>query len=136
MGISARDMDAIADRFFDAVTRGDIAAVGACYDEGIRVWHARDNAETTKTQNLELLTAFFNMSKERHYDVLSRQCFDTGFVQEHVCRGVKTDGSEFSVPVGFFCSVNDTGLITRIAEYNNSSKSPMKGFHQADGFKK
>jgi ketosteroid isomerase-like protein len=136
MGFSKQDMDAIANRFFDAVTRGDIKAVGDCYAEDIHVWHARDGADTTKKQNLDLLTVFFNTSKERHYDVMSRKFVDDGFIQEHVCWGVKTDGSKFSVPVGFFCTVNDKGLITRIAEYNNASQSPMKDFHQEDGFKK
>jgi ketosteroid isomerase-like protein len=135
MPLTAKDMDAIADRFFDAVTRGDIEAVDACYDEDIHVWHARDNADTTKKQNLELLSVFFGLSTERHYDVLARHCFDTGFVQEHVCWGVKTDGSKFRVPVGFFCTVNDKGLITRIAEYNNAASSPMRDFHQQDGFR-
>lgn len=135
MALSAKEVEAVANRFFDAVTRGDIAAVGNCYADDIHVWHARDEADTTKQQNLELLTIFFKTSRTRHYDVLSRHCYDGGFVQEHVCWGEKTDGSRYRVPVGFFCSVNDKGLITRIAEYNNAAQSPMKDFHQEDGFK-
>ena len=136
MALPAKDVEAVANKFFDAVTRGDIKAVDACYDEGIHVWHARDDADTTKKQNIELLTIFFATSKTRTYDVLSRHCYDGGFVQEHVCWGEKTDGTKYRVPVGFFCSVNEKGLITRIAEYNNAASSPMKDFHQEDGFKK
>ncbi len=47
--------DQFAASFFDAIERGDIDAVAACYAEDVVIWHNTDAVETSKAQNLKTL---------------------------------------------------------------------------------
>lgn len=125
--------EAIADRFFAAVENGDLDAVTALYHPDIRVWHSRDEADTDLEQNAELLRMFFARVSNRRYEIVRRHVFDGGFVQEHVTHGTMADGSVMRLPVCFLCHIGEDGRITRIAEYLDSSKSPLSGVvqHQA-----
>lgn len=123
-------IEAVANRFFAAVEAGDLEAVTATYHPDIRIWHSRDQADTDIEQSKELLSAFFSRIPDRRYEVLTRQFFDGGFVQEHVVHGTMPDGSRLQLPVGFLCHVDEEGRILRIAEYCDSGKSPLKGLVQ------
>ncbi|KCZ88862.1 nuclear transport factor 2 family protein [Hyphomonas johnsonii] len=120
----------IADQFFAAVESGDLDALVANYHPDVRIWHSRDEADTDIAQSKELLSVFFERVSERKYEILRREYFDGGFVQEHVVHGVMQDGSRFKLPVGFLCHVDENGLIRRIAEYCDSNKSPLRGLRQ------
>lgn len=123
---------AIADSFFAAVEAGDLDAVTAHYHPDARIWHSRDEADTNVAQNRELLRMFFARVANRRYEIVRRHVFDGGFVQEHVVHGHFTDGSVMRVPVCFLCHIDGDGRITRIAEYLDSSKSPLRGVVQHD----
>ncbi|RIA37952.1 ketosteroid isomerase-like protein [Hephaestia caeni] len=125
--------EAIANRFFAAVEAGDLDAVVAMYAPDVRIWHSRDEADTDIEQSKELLQLFFSRVSNRRYEVVRRHVFDGGFVQEHVTHGTMADGSAMRLPVCFLCHLDATGRITRIAEYLDSSKSPLRGVvqHQA-----
>lgn len=127
------ETEAIANRFFAAVEEGDLATVLSMYHPDVRVWHSRDEADTDMEQNKELLRAFFAKVSDRRYEVIRRHVFRGGFVQEHVTHGMMADGSMMRLPVCFLCHLDDTGRVIRIAEYLDSSKSPLRDMvqHQA-----
>ncbi len=45
----------LADRFFAAISRGDLAEVGALYAPDAVVWHNYDDVEQTREQSVRLL---------------------------------------------------------------------------------
>lgn len=122
--------EAIADRFFAAVEAGDLDTVTSLYHPDVRVWHSRDEADTDIEQSKALLRMFFSRVSDRRYEIVRRHVFDGGFVQEHVTHGTMADGSVMRLPVCFLCHLDDDGRITRIAEYLDSSRSPLRGVVQ------
>ncbi len=116
----------IANRFFAAVEAGDLETVTSFYHPDVRIWHSRDEADTDIHQSRELLQLFFSRVSNRRYEIVRRHFFDGGFVQEHVTHGVMADGSAMRLPVCFLCHLDDDGRIVRIAEYLDSSKSPLR----------
>ena len=131
MGLNGEQMEALANRFFAAVEAGDLDAITALYHPDVRIWHNRDEADTDIEQSKELLALFFDRVSDRRYEVKRRHTFEGGFVQEHVTHGMMQDGTKMRLPVCFLCHVDDDGRITRIAEYVDATKSPLKGLVQA-----
>lgn len=125
-------IEAIANRFFAAVEAGDIEGIVSHYHPDVRIWHARDEADTDIAQSRELMKVFFARVPDRRYELLRRHTFDGGFVQEHIVHGTLPDGSILRLPVCFICHLDADGRILRIAEYFNAAKSPLKGIVQHD----
>lgn len=124
-------LTALADRFFAAVEAKDSAAATALYHPDVRVWHSRDEAETDLRQNREVLDLFFARVRDVRYEVVRRELFAGGFLQEHVVQGTLNDGTTFRLPVGFLCRVDEDGRIVRIAEYCDGARSPLRGVDQS-----
>ncbi len=130
--MQSEQIEAIANRFFAAVEAGDLDTIIAMYHPDVRIWHARDEADTNATQSKELLQIFFSRVSSRRYEIVRRHFFEGGFVQEHIVHGTTADGSTLRLPVCFLCHLDDDGRIVRIAEYFNAAKSPLKGVVQHD----
>lgn len=123
-------MQALADRFFDAVGRGDLDAGAACYAPQVMVWHSRDEAWTDLAQNLELIGLFFEQMPDWRYEIERRFYTPDGFVQQHVVHGTG-NGRTIRLPVCFVAMV-ENGLIVRMWEYFNAAGSPLAGVVQDD----
>jgi ketosteroid isomerase-like protein len=108
---------AVADRLFSAIEAGEVDTVAAMWSDDVTVWHTGDGRTRDKTRALRVIRWFVAASTDRHYDVLSRQVFDGGFVQQHVLHGTAIDGTPYSVRVAIVVEVGADGLITRINEY-------------------
>lgn len=106
----------LAERFFDAIERGDIDAVGSIYAEDAVIWHNYDAAETTRAENLDILAEFIARTSSRHYEDRRVHEFDGGFVQQHTLRLVGTSGSERRVHTAIVCRVVDDRIV-RLDEY-------------------
>lgn len=130
MGVDGQAIEALANRFFAAVEAGDLETLTALYHPDVRIWHSRDEADTDLKQSQELLSLFFERVSDRRYEIVRRHTFDGGFVQEHITHGTMKDGSRMALPVCFICHVDSEGRITRIAEYFDATKSPLKGLEQ------
>lgn len=130
MGLEHQKIEDMANRFFGAIEKGSLEDVISHYHPDVRIWHSRDEADTDVEQSKQLLTAFIERVPERRYEIVRRHIFDGGFVQEHVVHGTMADGSKMRLPVCFLCHVDDNGKITRIAEYLDSGKSPMRDIKQ------
>ncbi len=107
----------VADRLFTAIEAGDVAAVAAMWSEDVSVWHAGDNRPSGKERAIRVIEWFVGATADRRYDVLDRQFFPGGFVQQHLLHGTTRSGAPYSLRVGIIIRVGRDALITRIDEY-------------------
>jgi ketosteroid isomerase-like protein len=114
------DTQALAKRFFDAVERGDIDTLHACYAPEARIWHNTDALEQTRDENSETLRGFVRRIPSRTYAQRRLFVFDGGFVQQHALEGVRQDGVKVRLPACIVCQV-EGGRITRLDEYFDSA---------------
>lgn len=117
-----RTADDIADRLFTAIERGDVDAVREVYAPDVVVWHNHDGIEETREQNLVVLSWVVANLTDRAYEEVRRQPTPTGFVQQHVLRFTRADGSRQEIPACIVVTCDlDAGLITRLDEYLDSA---------------
>ena len=114
--------DEIATRLFAAIEAGDVEAVRAVYDPAAVVWHGNDGVEQTVAQNIRTLSWVIDNLADRRYEEVRRQPTPTGFVQQHVLRFTRGDGTRQEIPACLVVACDlDAGTITRIDEYLDSA---------------
>jgi ketosteroid isomerase-like protein len=107
----------VADRLFDAIGRSDIATVRQLFGEDVLVWHSGDTRDSAKERASRIIDWFITATTERRYEILDRQFFDGGFVQQHVLHADGHNGASIHMRVCIVIKVGTDGLITRIDEY-------------------
>jgi ketosteroid isomerase-like protein len=107
----------VADALFSAIEHGDGTALAALWADDIVVWRLGGGRERDKTRALAVLEWFVAITVERRYEVLDRQFFDGGFVQQHLLHARGRAGTELRFRACLVVRVGDDGLITRIDEY-------------------
>ncbi|CRZ15487.1 nuclear transport factor 2 family protein [Mycolicibacterium neworleansense] len=110
-------VDDVAHRLFDAIERGDTAGVAQLWADDVAVWHAGHTRDNDRTRALKVIAWFVDATRERRYEVLDRQFFDGGFVQQHVLHAGARDGTLIALRVCIVIKVGTDGLIHRIDEY-------------------
>src|SRR5690348_8018413 len=103
-------VDGVAHRLFDAIERGDKTAVAQLWADDVSVWHAGDTKDNDRTRALKVIDWFINATSERHYEVLDRQFFDGGFVQQHVLHAGASGGTLIALRVCIVIKVGTDGL--------------------------
>jgi ketosteroid isomerase-like protein len=117
--MSITDAEAIADvadRLFDAIENSDIALLQEMWNDDIVVWKVADR-ERDKERALRVITWFVNTTTDRRYEILDRQLFDGGFVQQHILHANGRNGGSISMRVCIVIKLGANGLISRIDEY-------------------
>ncbi|MBK9544437.1 MAG: nuclear transport factor 2 family protein [Dehalococcoidia bacterium] len=112
----------LCDLFFAAISRGDIDAVRAIYAPDAVIWHNDEKAEQTPDRNLKVLGWVTRNIKDMRYEEVRRHETPTGFVEQHVLRGVAPNGAPLEIPACIVCEVRD-GRITRLDEYLDSAQT-------------
>ena len=112
----------LCEQLFSAIMRGDIDAVRAIYAPDAVIWHNNDQIEETPERNLRVLGWVAKNIKDLRYEEMRRHETATGFVQQHVLRGIAPNGTELEVPACIVCEVTD-GQITRLDEYLDSAQT-------------
>ncbi len=107
----------VAQRLFAAIEGGDADAVAALWDDDVLVWKSAEPQEQVKTRALRVIFWFMDATTERRYEILDRQFFDGGFVQQHVLHATGRNGGSISMRVCIVIKVGANGLISRIDEY-------------------
>jgi ketosteroid isomerase-like protein len=121
-------VDGVADRLFDAIERGDTAAVEAMWADDVLVWHSGDRQDNDRARALRVIFWFVGHTTQRRYEVLDRRLFGDGFVQQHVLHATGTNGKPIAMRVCIVIIVRDDGLITRIDEYfDPADMAPLLG---------
>ena len=117
----------VADRLFGAIERGDTALVEELWDDDIVVWKVADR-DRDRERALRVIAWFVDRTTDRRYEVLDRQFFDGGFVQQHILHADGRSGGSISMRVGIVIKVGANGLIRRIDEYFDPAEiAPLLG---------
>jgi len=111
-----RDMDAFANRFFDAIERADIDAVEQAYAPDVEYRINFMPGVQGLEMILDMVRIFHQKVKNLHYDVESREFFPGGFVQRCKIMGELASGEALAVPLCLILYVED-GRIVRLYEY-------------------
>ena len=116
-GEAARqDIDALANRFFDAIERADIDAVEQAYAPDVEYWINVTGENLGLDAILEMVRLFSHKVKGLHYDVESREFFPGGLVQRCKIKGELASGEALAVPLCLVIYV-ENGRIARLYEY-------------------
>jgi ketosteroid isomerase-like protein len=113
---SARNSD-IADRMFFAIEVGDGATLAGLWSDDVTVWRLGGGPARDKARALKVIAWFVDSTTDRRYEVLDRQVFLGGFVQQHTVHAADTTGTPLSFRACLVVKVSVDGLITRIDEY-------------------
>ena len=113
-------MTEVADRLFTAIEAGDLDEVRALYAPDAVIWHNTDGAEQTVEQNLRVLRWVVDHLADRRYEEVRRSPTPTGFVQQHVLRCTRDDGTRVEVPACLVVTCAG-GRIVRLEEYLDSA---------------
>jgi ketosteroid isomerase-like protein len=119
--MSANESLEVADKFFAAIPRGDLAAVRALYAPGAEIWHNHDGVTQDAAANLRVLEWVVRNISGLRYEDVRRSATPTGFVQQHVLRGTAPNGKPLEIPACIVCRV-EGGRITRLDEYLDSAQ--------------
>ncbi len=112
----------VAEQLFDAIARSDIAAVRRLFDDDVLVWHSGDTRDSAKERASRVIDWFINATTSRRYEILDRQFFEGGFVQQHILHADGRNGGSIHMRVCIVIKVGANGLITRIDEYFNPAE--------------
>jgi hypothetical protein len=74
----------------------------------------RDN---DKERALKVLRWFIDVSTQRRYEIVDRQLFTDGFVQQHILHATGRNGGSIALRVCIVIKLGINGLISRIDEY-------------------
>ena len=107
----------VANRLFGAIERGDYDTVDGMWADDVTVWHTGDSQDNDRVRALKVIRWFINVTTSRSYEILDRQYFDGGFVQQHVLRARRSDDVSIEMRVCIVIKVDAKGRITRIDEY-------------------
>jgi ketosteroid isomerase-like protein len=107
----------VADRLFAAIESGDADTVEKMWDDDVLVWKSAEPEDQVKTRALRVIFWFMGTTTERRYEILDRQFFDDGFVQQHILHATSRKGGSIALRVCIVIKVGANGLITKIDEY-------------------
>ena len=107
----------VADRLFAAIENSDRTTVEGLWSDDVAVWRVGARRDDDKARALRVIDWFITTTTERRYEVLDRQLFDGGFVQQHILHATGHAGQSISLRVCIVIKVGANGLIDRIDEY-------------------
>lgn len=126
--VSADIVADVADRLFAAIEGGDAATVEAMWAADVLVWKSAEPQDQVRKRALRVISWFMDTTTERRYEILDRQFFDGGFVQQHVLHATGRNGGSISMRVCIVIKVGSTGLVSRIDEYFDPAEiAPLLG---------
>ena len=116
-GTDTQSVTDVADRLFGAIENSDIAVVERLFSPDVAVWKSGDVRDNDHARSVRIIAWFVNATVDRRYEILDRQVFDGGFVQQHVLHATGRAGDTIAMRVCIVIKVGADGLISRIDEY-------------------
>ena len=107
----------VADDLFATIERGDEARLDQLLADDVAVWRAGAQRDDDKVRAMKVLRWFIRVTTERSYEVLDRQLFPGGFVQQHILHATGRNGGLIALRVCIVIKVSADKLISRIDEY-------------------
>jgi hypothetical protein len=108
---------AVADQLFTAIENSDMTTVGHLFSDDIAVWRVGARRDNDKDRALKVLHWFVDVTTERRYEVLDRQLFANGFVQQHILHATGHNGGSIALRVCIVIKLGIDAVISRIDEY-------------------
>ena len=129
--MSVTDAEAIvdvADRLFEAIEQSDIAMVEQLWNDDVVVWKPVNTATATGSGRCGSSPGSSTPTTDRRYEILDRQLFDGGFVQQHILHANGRNGGSIAMRVCIVIKLGANGLISRIDEYFDPAEmAPLLG---------
>jgi ketosteroid isomerase-like protein len=116
-GHSQQVIAEVADQLFAAIERSDETTLNQLFDDDIAVWRVGARRDNDKERALKVLRWFIGVTTQRRYEVLDRQLFPDGFVQQHILHATGHDGGSIALRVCIVIKLGVNALISRIDEY-------------------
>jgi hypothetical protein len=120
-GHSRQVITEVADQLFAAIERSDETTLRQLFDDDIAVWRVGARRDNDKERALKVLRWFIGVTTQRRYEILDRQLFPDGFVQQHILHATGHDGGLIALRVCIVIklgvSASNQALISRIDEY-------------------
>jgi ketosteroid isomerase-like protein len=107
----------VANDLFAAIERGDEPRLDDLLGADVTVWRAGASRDDDKKRAMKVLRWFIGVTAERRYEVLDRQLFSDGFVQQHILHATGRDGGLIALRVCIVIKVGADNVINRIDEY-------------------
>jgi ketosteroid isomerase-like protein len=107
---------AAANRFFDGLLAGDLAALEAACAPGSILWINLTERERPLEASLAGFASLRSKVPDLHMEAVRRRSVADGFVEQHVLAGTMPSGEPLRV-VGCFIGTVEDGCITRLEEY-------------------
>ena len=107
---------AAANRFFNGLLEGDLAALQEACAPGSVLWINLTAQERALEASLPGFAKLRGKVPDLRMDDVKRRGVPGGFVEQHVLAGTMPDGNELRV-VGCFLGTVENGRITRLEEY-------------------
>lgn len=122
---------AVIDRFYEALSRGDLDGALACLTVDARVWHCFDGVAVDRAGCLEGWRALVTGFPERAFVDVRRHAISTGFVQQHFMTARTLTGAMVGWPICVVVELSG-GLISRMDEYiDRAGKLDIAQLNQA-----
>jgi ketosteroid isomerase-like protein len=115
--VEADAITGVADRMFTAIEHSDRAVLEGLWNKDVAVWRTGEQRARDKERALRVIDWFIGATNDRRYEILDRQLFDGGFVQQHILHATSRDGASISMRVCLVVKLGANGLISRIDEY-------------------
>jgi hypothetical protein len=116
-GHSQQVIAEVADQLFAAIEKSDETTLTQLFDDDIAVWRVGARRDNDKERALKVLRWFIDVTTQRRYEILDRQLFTDGFVQQHILHATGHDGALIAMRVCIVIKLGVNGLISRIDEY-------------------
>jgi hypothetical protein len=111
----------LADRLFTAIEGSDVPTLERIFSDDIAVWRVGARRDNDKERALRVLRWFIDVTAERRYEILDRQLFANGFVQQHILHATGHNGGSIAMRVCIVIKLcvgaAKQALISRIDEY-------------------
>ena len=106
----------VADQLFGALERSDEATLNELFNDDIAVWRVGARRDNDKERALKVLRWFIDVTAQRRYEILDRQLFSDGFVQQHILHATGRNGSSIALRVCIVIKLGVYPLNSRIDE--------------------
>jgi hypothetical protein len=128
----AATINELADQLFAAIERSDETTLDRLFDSDITVWRSGARRDDDKQSALKVLRWFIGATEQRRYQLLDRQLFPGGFVQQHILHATGRGGESIALRVCIVIKVDLSSgsqvLVSRIDEYFDPAElAPLFG---------
>ncbi|MHA3791206.1 nuclear transport factor 2 family protein [Sphingomonas sp. YL-JM2C] len=110
----------VAQRLTDAIASRDRDRFAEIYRDDTVVWHNFSNRTQTASENIDLLTRIFAVTRELGYRDITRLLTPEGFVQHHSLAGIFADGTPMAPIHSCIVATVRDGRILRLNEWLDS----------------